>query len=57
MLLDSMRCISFGTLVKIKEPTVEEAKKNIIVQKKRKYSKPYPIPAASLINKNNKREN
>ena len=46
-----------GVEEKIKEPTVEEAKRNIEMQRERKCRKPYPIPAASLINKNNKREN
>lgn len=46
-----------GIEKKIKEPTVEEAKKNIESQGKRKARKPYPIPAASLMKQNNQREN
>jgi len=40
-----------GIEKKIKEPTVEEAKRNVEEQEKIKGRKPYPIPAASLMKK------
>ena len=46
-----------GIEKKIKAPTVEEAKRNIEMQRERKCRKPYPIPAASLMKQNNQREN